>query len=85
MAKRQGTKQIEQYEHSRQERANNPHVGLVTPDTDPDTGEKKTYQYDPQLQWTSKAEHTSFEVPTVSLHVHERIGSAKKGELILYM
>ncbi len=23
--------------------------------------------------WTGKAEHTSFEVPTVSLHVHERI------------
>ena len=25
---------------------------------------------DPQLQWAGKAEHTSFEVPTVSLHVH---------------
>ena len=25
------------------------------------------------LQWAGKAEHTSFEVPTVSLHVHERI------------
>src|SRR5690606_9056546 len=38
---------------------------------------KKTYQYDPhldpQLQWAGKAEHTSFDVPTVSLHVHERI------------
>ncbi len=28
---------------------------------------------DPQLQWAGKAEHTSFDVPTVSLHVHERI------------
>ncbi|MDO9536761.1 MAG: site-specific DNA-methyltransferase [Thermoplasmata archaeon] len=28
---------------------------------------------DPQLQWAGKTEHTSFEVPTVSLHVHERI------------
>lgn len=77
MAKKQTTKQIEQYEHSDKERANNPHVGLVTPASDPDTGEKKTYQYDPhldpQLQWAGKAEHTSFEVPTVSLHVHERI------------
>ena len=27
----------------------------------------------PNLKWTGKAEHTSFEVPTVSLHVHERI------------
>jgi adenine-specific DNA-methyltransferase len=70
-------KQIEQYGHSKNERANIPHVGLVTPASDPDTGEKKNYQYDPhldpQLQWAGKAEHTSFEVPTVSLHVHERI------------
>ncbi|MDT7828858.1 site-specific DNA-methyltransferase [Pricia sp. S334] len=77
MAKKRTKKQIAQYEHSKSERANNPHVGLVTPASDPDTGEKKTYQYDPhldpQLQWAGKAEHTSFEVPTVSLHVHERI------------
>jgi adenine-specific DNA-methyltransferase len=35
------------------------------------------YSYDPHLDptlvWAGKAEHTSFEVPTVSLHVHERI------------
>ena len=77
MSKKISKKQIEQYEHSDKERTNNPHVGLVTPATDPDTGEKKTYEYDPhldpQLQWAGKAEHTSFEVPTVSLHVHERI------------
>jgi adenine-specific DNA-methyltransferase len=69
-------KPIEQYEHKGKERANNPPVGLVTPDTDRDSG-KKTYAYDPhldpQLVWAGKAEHTSFEVPTVSLHVHERI------------
>ena len=28
---------------------------------------------DPQLVWAGKKEHPSFEVPTVSLHVHERI------------
>jgi adenine-specific DNA-methyltransferase len=28
---------------------------------------------DPQLVWAGKKEHRSFEVPTVSLHVHERI------------
>ena len=70
------SKIIEQYTHSREERLNNPPVGLVTPQTDKD-GVKKTYAYDPhldpQLQWAGKAEHTSFEVPTVSLHVHERI------------
>ncbi len=68
---------IESYEHRDKERVNNPPVGLVTPETDPDTGKKKTYAYDPhldpQLVWAGKAEHTSFEVPTVSLHVHERI------------
>lgn len=77
MAKKLSRKQIEQYEHADKDRANNPPVGLVSPVTDPDTGEKKTYEYDPhldpQLQWAGKAEHTSFEVPTVSLHVHERI------------
>ena len=78
MVKRKKTeKKIEQYEHSNKKRANNPPVGLVTPKSDPDTGKKKTYEYDPhldpQLQWAGKAEHTSFEVPTVSLHVHERI------------
>jgi adenine-specific DNA-methyltransferase len=79
MPKRKSTnnsKPIEQYEHKDKERLNNPPVGLVTPDTDKD-GKKKKYEYDPhidpQLQWAGKAEHTSFEVPTVSLHVHERI------------
>jgi hypothetical protein len=68
---------IESYEHRDKKRANNPPVGLVTPETDPDAGAKKTYAYDPhldpQLVWAGKAEHTAFEVPTVSLHVHERI------------
>jgi adenine-specific DNA-methyltransferase len=50
---------------------------LVDAHTDNGGYKKKTYEYDPhldpQLQWAGKAEHTSFEVPTVSLHVHERI------------
>lgn len=75
--KTETTRPIETYEHSDKKRVNNPPVGLVTPDTDPDAGTKKTYAYDPhldpQLQWAGKAEHTSFAVPTVSLHVHERI------------
>ena len=72
----QSQRPIEAYDHLGQERLNNPPVGLVSPDTDSDSG-RKTYEYDPhldpQLQWAGKAEHTSFEVPTVSLHVHERI------------
>ncbi|MCL6613813.1 MAG: site-specific DNA-methyltransferase [Firmicutes bacterium] len=109
---------IEAYQHTEHKRLNNPPVGLVTPETDPDIG-KKTYRYDyhldpqlnfdarkirddlakvideglaaetleeakaalaklhkaqePYLDWAGKAERTSFEVPTVSLHVHERI------------
>lgn len=30
----------------------------------------------PYLNWTGKAERTSFEVDTVSLHVHERVDPA---------
>ena len=67
---------IESYDHRDKERVNNPPVGLVTPDTDKGDS-KKTYAYDPhldpQLDWAGKAEYTSFDVPTVSLHVHERI------------
>jgi adenine-specific DNA-methyltransferase len=71
-------KPIAQYEHLDKERVNNPHIGLVNESTDTEYGQnKKTYQYDPhldpQLQWAGKAERTSFEVPVVSLHVHERI------------
>ena len=67
---------IATYEHPDKERVNNPPVGLVTPETDRDAGDK-SYAHDPHLDphlsWSGKAEHTSFEVPTVSLHVHERI------------
>ena len=79
MAKKpKAPKAIKQYEHSDKERLNNPHIGLVNESTDTEYGQnKKTYSYDPhldpQLVWTGKAERTSFEVPTVSLHVHERI------------
>ena len=100
--KTESKRPIESYEHRDKERVNNPPVGLVTPDTDPDAGQKKkTYAYDPhldpQLVWAGKAEHTSFEVPTVSLHVHERIeprtiieavrkknGNGQPGQLTLF-
>lgn len=73
---RTNKKPLEQYDHKGKKRVNNPPVGLVTPETDKESG-KKTYAFDPhldpQLQWAGKKEHTSFDVPTVSLHVHERI------------
>jgi adenine-specific DNA-methyltransferase len=69
-------KTVEQYEHRGKKRANNPPVGLVTPDSDRDEPKKK-YAYDshldPKLEWSGKAERMSFQVATVSLHVHERI------------
>jgi adenine-specific DNA-methyltransferase len=67
---------IKQYVHDDQKRVNNPPVGLVTAETDRLDGKRK-YQFDPhldpQLQWAGKTEETSFDVDTVSLHVHERI------------
>jgi adenine-specific DNA-methyltransferase len=70
-------KTIEHYDHKGQTRMNNPHVGLVNSDNDDGGATSQRYQYDPhldpQLVWAGKAERTSFEVPTVSLHVHERI------------
>jgi adenine-specific DNA-methyltransferase len=69
-------RKIEHYTHVGKDRPNNPPVGLVTPETDRDAV-NKIYAYDPHidpaLQWAGKAERTSFEIPTVSLHVHERI------------
>ena len=106
------------YRHD-DKRKNNPEVGMVDPDSDPDEG-KTRYAYDPHLDpalqfdvgradveriidealsgddksamrealltlkriaepylnWTGKAERTSFDVDTVSLHVHERIDPA---------
>jgi adenine-specific DNA-methyltransferase len=106
------------YRHG-ETRVNNPEVGMVHAETDPD-GEKTTWAYDPHLDpvlnfdsargaietliddalasddpermkdalselkrlqapylnWTGKAEKTSFEVDTVSLHVHERVDPA---------
>jgi adenine-specific DNA-methyltransferase len=103
------------YRHG-QKRKNNPDVGVVTPETDPEQP-KTSWAYDPHidpalqfdsgraqvekliddalasrdeavmrealeqlkrqsapyLNWTGKAERTSFVVDTVSLHVHERI------------
>lgn len=76
MKSTQKKRDIEQYEHIDKDRLNNPEAGLVSGATDPAAG-KKQYAHDPhldpQLQWAGKAERTSFDVPTVSLHVHEQV------------
>lgn len=71
------SKVLESYTHYNTKRTNLPPMGLVKPENDPVEAPKKKYEFDPhmdpQLQWAGKTERTSFEVPTVSLHVHERI------------
>src|SRR5215207_3474948 len=69
-------RELQTYVHAGKKRVNTPPVGLVTHKTDKDAG-RKVYAYDPhldpQLVWAGKAEQSSRQVPTVSLHVHERI------------
>ncbi len=69
-------KDIEQYQHKGKTRCNNPQVGIADAEIDSED-KKQLYEYDPhldpQLWWAGKMAHMKFEVPTVSLHVHERI------------
>ena len=46
--KRARERPTEQYDHKGKKRVNNPPVGLVTPERDPDAGKKK-YAYDPHI------------------------------------
>ena len=66
---------VEAYRHESETRKNVVPVSLASYDTS--IPKPKKYEYDPhldpQLVWTGKAENKSFEVPTVSLHIHERI------------
>lgn len=59
-------------------RTNNPPAGLVEFDKPPPSRTKR-YQFDPhldpQLVWSGKAERTTFELDTVSLHIHERVST----------
>jgi len=59
-------------------RLNNPPAGLA--DVNPLPPARKRYAYDPrldpQLQWAGKAEHLTFDVETVPLHIHERVSPA---------
>ena len=59
-------------------RKNNPPAGLIDLDKPPPQP-TKSYAYDPHLDptlhWSGKAEHISFKVDTVSLHIHERVST----------
>jgi len=81
LARKSGNKkgEIKAYKHD-DTRKNAVPVGLASYDTSKLKPKKSEYDphLDPQLVWAGKAEHTSFEVPTVSLHIHERIGERNK-------
>jgi adenine-specific DNA-methyltransferase len=66
------------YRHDEARRKNNPPAGIA-PTYEARERLVTSYAYDPhldpQLQWAGKAEHTSFEVDLVSLHIHERIST----------
>ena len=65
------------YRHD-ETRINNPPAGIA--DMNPVSPGRKRYAYDPrldpQLQWAGKAEHLTFDVETVPLHIHERVAPA---------
>jgi len=81
MARRRRTKskkQVGDYRHDEARRKNNPPAGIA-PTYEVRERRATSYAYDPhldpQLQWGGKAEHTSFDVDVVSLHIHERIST----------
>lgn len=73
-----GENGVADFRHAEARRKNNPPAGIA-PTYDSRERQTKRYEYDPhldpQLQWASKAEHTSFEVDVVSLHIHERVST----------
>lgn len=71
-------KDVGDYRHDEAKRKNNPPAGIA-PTYEVRERQSTSYSYDPhldpQLIWAGKAEHTSFEVDVVSLHIHERIST----------
>jgi adenine-specific DNA-methyltransferase len=75
MTKGKKKEDIEAYRHEKETRKNAVTVWLASYDTS--KPKPKKYEHDPhlgpQLVWLGKKEHTSFEVPTVSINILERI------------
>lgn len=67
--------EVADYQHTGDTRLNNPPAGLA--DISPVPIGRKTYAYDPrldpQLQWAGKDEHTTFDIETVPMYIHDRI------------
>ncbi|MGC9074447.1 MAG: site-specific DNA-methyltransferase, partial [Candidatus Bipolaricaulaceae bacterium] len=69
-----GAGKAEDFRHPTAKRKNNPPAGIA-PTYEVRERQTTRYSYDPHLIWAGKAEHTSFEVDIVSLHIHERIST----------
>lgn len=69
--------EVVDYRHRKEKRKNNPDAGLASYNYKPQAGVKYSYDphLDPQLTWAGKVEQTSFDVETVSLHIHERVST----------
>ena len=69
--------EIADYRHKGEKRKNIPDAGLATYNSKSQEPVKYSYDphLDPQLIWAGKSERTSFEVETVSLHIHERVST----------
>ncbi len=69
---------VRDFRHADARRTNNPPAGIA-PTYEVHERQTTHYAYnphlDPQLVWAGKAEHTSFDVDVVSLHIHERIST----------
>lgn len=69
---------VRDFRHAEARRKNNPPAGIASTY---EVRERQTTSYsydphlDPQLVWAGKAEHTSFDVDVVSLHIHERVST----------
>ena len=75
---RRGNNHVKDFQHREARRKNNPPAGIA-PTYEARERRTRSYAYDPyldpQLVWAGKAEHRSFEVDVVSLHIHERIST----------
>jgi len=69
---------VRDFRHAKARRKNNPPAGIA-PTYEVRERQSRKYDYDPhldpQLVWAGKAEHTSFEVDVVSLHIYERFST----------
>jgi len=76
--RRKAAEPVNDYRHEEARRKNNPPAGAA-PTYEARERKVQRYAYnphlDPQLVWAGKAEHTSFDVDVVSLHIHERVST----------